>query len=250
MKKDQQVSFQLPRNFSWISILFIALLTGCNGCKKTTECGTWVFNGTASGSGRGSDFNVSSAFTFHPDSCGKACTCDTDCIIQMVVVINMDDWSYEYASDQTGAPARATAEGWAIDQIDGWAYAYYGINNDGTFDNGYNNAGSNGVATTLFDDPQGWPANTLFYALDVTTCYKSAGCQNSILGYYFWSWSIDNTGKPSAFITAPAWKDLDLEFQKAATGWNNWAPTSPSQDEGGGQPILPHAITLPTLTDL
>jgi len=124
----------------------------------------------------------------------------------MVVVINTDDWSYQYASDQTQAPARATANGWAIDQIDGWAYAYYGINNDGTFANIYNNAGSNGVATTLFDDPNGWPANTLFYALDAATCYKSSACQNSILGYYFWSWSIDNTGKPSAFITGPAWK--------------------------------------------
>ena len=168
----------------------------------------------------------------------------------MVWVFNEEDGTNMYASDQSEASARATSNGWTIDQLDGWAYAYYGLNNDGTFDPGYNPPGSNNNATTLFDAPGGYGNNTLFYALDVVSCYNSSMCQNRILGYYFWSWSIDNNGNSSQFIAAPAWKDLDQQFQDAVTGWNNWAPTSPSQDEGGGQPVLPHAVQLPTLTDL
>ena len=57
--------------------------------------------------------------------------------------------------------------------------------------------------------------------------------ENHILGYYFWSWSIDNDGNSTQFIAAPGWKDLDQEFQVAVTGWNNWAPTSAAQDESG-----------------
>jgi hypothetical protein len=168
----------------------------------------------------------------------------------MVWVFNEEDGTNVYASTQSTASARATANGWAIDQLDGWAYAYYGLNNDGTFDPGYNPTGSNNNATTLFDKPGGWPNNTLFYALDVAVCYTSRACQNCILGYYFWSWSIDNNGTSTQFIAAPAWKDLDKEFQDAVTGWNNWAPKSGPEDEGGGQPKLPNAVQLPTLTDL
>jgi len=250
MKKHHRTGGFLPGPAGWILISVLWMLTGCSGCKKTLECGDWVFNGTISGTGTGSNYNISSAFTFNPGNCSKQCTCDTDCIIQMVVVIDLDNMTYKYASDQTAAPLRATAHGWAIDQIDGWAYAYYGINNDGTFAAIYNPPGSNGVPTTLFDAPGGWPANTLFYALDVTTAYRSKTCQNSILGYYFWSWIIDNKGTPSKFINSLAWTGLDTEFQAAVTGWNGWAPGSGPQNEGGGQPILPHAVSLPALTDL
>jgi hypothetical protein len=229
-----------------MSIAGIALVCTLPGCEPTTECGSWAFSGTP---GERS-FSVSAAFTFTPATCGKNCDCQTDCIIQMVWVYNQEDRTYMYASGQPGASARATANGWTIDQLGGWAYAYYGLNNDKTFDNSYNPPGSNNNPTTLFDTPSGWPNNTLFYALDATVCYKSKTCQNRILGYYFWSWSIDNDGKSAQFIVDPAWKDLDAQFQEAVTGWNNWAPTSGPQNQGGGQPVLPNAVPLPTLTDL
>jgi len=232
--------------FRLMSMAGLALICTLPGCQPTEDCGSWTFSGTP---GERS-FNVNAAFDFTPATCGKNCECTTDCIIQMVWVYNEDDQTFIYASDQTGASARATPNGWTIDQIDGWAYAYYGVNNDGTFANNYNPPGSNNNPTTLIDLPGGQPNNTIFYALDVAVCYKSKTCENHILGYYFWSWSIDNEGNSSQFIAAPAWKDLDQEFQAAVTGWNNWAPTTSSQDEGAGQPVLPHAIQLPTLTDL
>ncbi len=64
--------------------------------------------------------------------------------------------------------------------------------------------------------------------MDVAVCVKSdkeGGCNNRILGYYFWSWIIDDKGVGQKFITAPAWKDLDTEFQSAVAAWNKWAPT-------------------------
>jgi hypothetical protein len=227
-----------------VSILIFAL----SGCQPTEECGTWTFSGTPGDH----SFSVVSAFTFDPSKCGKNCTCDTDCIIQMVRIYNKDDGSFMYAGDQPGAPIRATPNGWTIDQLGGWAYGYYGLNNDGvSFDNYYNPPGKNGVATTLRDVPGGWPNNIIFSALDVAVCFKSKTCPNEILGYYYWSWTIDNNGTSAQFIAAPAWQDLNVEFQTAATGWNTWAPTSGSQDEGvSGQPVLPNAVPLPVMSDL
>ncbi len=103
-------------------------------------------------------------------------------------------------------------------------------------------------ANTLFDEPGGWPANTYFHAVDVAVCYGSKSCNNKILGYYFWSYILDNTDTGQKFITAPAWKDLDTEFQSALTAWNNWAPTSGSEDDGTG--TFSHAQTFPALSDL
>jgi hypothetical protein len=216
------------------------------GCTPTTQCGTWAFTGGASGD----SYPVSTAFTFNPGDCGKDCSVQTDCMIQMVSVYDLEDGTYMYASDQTSAPARAVEYGWVIDRIDGNAHGYYGLQNDGTFFSGYNITGANGVATTLFDAPGGWPANTLFYALDAAVSYSSKTCDNSILGYYFWSWISNSSGTVLDFIHGPAWKDLDKTFQDALGGWNAWAPGSPSQNPGGGQPVLPHAVAFPTLTGL
>ena len=223
-----------------------ALAALLSGCKPTTECGSWNFTGTP-----GADnFGVISAFTFTPQNCGSSCSCTTTCIIQMAWVYDFTDGMYVYP---TSAYAdRATPNGWSVDQDDGWAYGYYGLNNDGkTFDNDFNPPGSNNQPTTLYDDPGGQPNNTWFYALDVAVCFTSPSCQNSILGYYFWSWTIDENGKTAQFIVGPAWKGLDTQFQQAVSDWNTWAPTSGSENEGiSGQPTLPHAVPLPSMSDL
>ncbi len=122
-----------------------------------------------------------------------------------------------------------------------------------TLDPTYNPPGSNGTPTTLFDVPSGWPNNTWFAAVDVPTCFQSRTCANNILGYYYWSWTIDNSGTSSQFIVGPAWKDLDSQFQSAVAGWNAWAPTSGPENMGPGypgQPTLPNAVQFPTLSDL
>ena len=168
----------------------------------------------------------------------------------MTWVYDFDEHTNLYAG--SGDAGRATADGWNIDRVDGAGYGYYGLQNDGvTFYSGWNTPGSNGTPNTLFDAPGGWPNNTWFAAVDVATCFQSDTCNNRILGYYYWSWTIDSSGNASEFITAPAWKDLDAEFQSALAAWNAWAPGSGSEDDGfPGDPVLPHAVNFPTLTDL
>jgi hypothetical protein len=238
----------LPKLLLASAVLFACLLPAC---QPTLECGSWAFNGDVTGSGAyQSSFPLSSAFTFNPSNCGSNCNITTDCIIQMVAIYNSDDRDYLYPN--SGQQQRATDNGWSIDQLDGWAYGYYGLNNDGkTFDNSYNPTGSNGNPTTLYDDPSGWPNNSYFYALDAAVSFDTKTCNNRILGYYFWSWTIDNNGTPSKYIIANAWKDLDTEFQSAVSGWNAWAPSQgPQNEQVAGQPIDPHCYPFPTLTDL
>lgn len=232
--------------YTLIALTVVCLLAGCT---PTTECGTWAFNGTPTTADGYPQFPLSSAFTFDPATCGKNCSCTKNCMIQMTWVYNTEDGEYEYPT--SSYEARSTSNGWQIDRVDGAAYGYYGLINDGvTFNTGWNQTGSNGKPNTLFDAPS-WPANHLFYAVDVSVCFTSATCQNSIQGYYFWSWFIDNNGTPSTFITAPAWKDLDAQFQSALSAWNTWAPSSGSENDGfPGDPTLAHAVAFPTLADL
>jgi hypothetical protein len=84
--------------------------------------------------------------------------------------------------------------------------------------------------------------------VDVAVCNNSRTCNDRILGYYFWSYILDANDVGQKFITAPAWKDLDAEFQNALVAWNNWAPTSGTENDGTG--TLPHAVPFPTLSDL
>lgn len=213
------------------------------GCQATQECGTWTFSGTPSGT----TFPLTDTFTFNPANCGKSCECSQDPIIQMTWVYNEDQHMNLYASNQPQG-TRSDANGWAIDQLNGWAYAYYSLQNNGTFAAVYGLPGSNGTPSALNDTPGGWPANTFFYAVDVPVCYSSKTCQNKILGYYFWSYILDSNDVGQKFITAPAWKDLDAEFQSALTAWNNWAPTSGTENDGTG--TFPNAIQFPALSDL
>ena len=213
------------------------------GCQNTQECGTWSFSGTPSGN----TFPLTTAFTFNPATCGKNCTCNQDPIIQMVFVYDATNHMNLYASDQPQG-TRSDAHGWSIDQINGWAYAYYSLQNNGKFSATYGSPGSNGKASTLVDAPSGWGANTYFYAVDVPVCYSSQTCQNRILGYYFWSYILDNNDQGQKWVIGPAWKGLDTEFQDAVAAWNAWAPTSGSENDGTA--TLPHAVALPALSNL
>jgi hypothetical protein len=244
-----------PLMFCGLAML-ACLISGClTACQPTLECGNWTFTGTPNTLASPSDsFPLSSSFVFNPANCGKQCQCTTDAMIQMVRVFDVDEQMFLAGSGES--TVWSDANGWMIDQqpFFGWASGYYGENNDGSFDPTYNVVGSNGTPNTLKDAPGGWGASTIFYALDVAVCVKSdkeGGCNNRILGYYFWSWIIDDKGVGQKFITAPAWKDLDTEFQSAVAAWNKWAPTSGPVGGGStGQTLETHAFPFPTLSDL
>jgi len=218
------------------------------GCTPTINCGSWVFKGTVNGD----SLPLSSAFTFTPSTCGSRCDVQIDAMIQMVRVYDANDQMFLAGSGES--TEWADADGWMIDQqpLIGWAEGYYGLNNDGTtFDSAYNAVGSNGTPNTLFDDPGGWGPNTYFSAVDVAVCFKGDSCQNRILGYYFWSFFDDSSGNVLKFVTAPAWQDLNTEFQSAVASWNKWAPSSGPVGGGStGQILVPHAVPFPTLSDL
>lgn len=231
-----------------------AMLWLLSACTPSQQCGTWNFSGSTSGNPFTS--SLSSAFTFNPAACGKSCTCNIDAMIQMVRVYDIADQTFEYPS--SSYYNRENPYGWSIDQSDGWAYAYYGLNNDGSsFDSGFNQVGGNGTPNTLYDGPYGQSANSEFWAVDVAVCFRSSMCSNKMLGNYFWAFSVDPSGNASQFSSAPGWTGLESEFQSTVTAWNTWAPTSGPEDESAsgpfpvpGQPTLPHAVPLPALSDL
>ncbi|MGD0814817.1 MAG: hypothetical protein ABSA83_14520 [Verrucomicrobiota bacterium] len=243
----------VPGFIPWKFGALLVLAGLLSGCQPTLECGTWTFTGSPNTAASPYDsFPLSSAFVFTPATCTNICDCNIDAMIQMVSVYDADEKMFLAGNGES--LAWADTNGWMIDQtaLGGWAEGYYGLNNDGsTFDTVFNTVGGNGTANTLFDAPGGWGPNTFFYAVDVAVCFQSSTCPNRILGYYFWSWIIDTNGVGQKFITAPAWKDLDTEFQGAVQSWNDWAPTSGPLGGGStGEILVPHAIPFPPLSDL
>jgi hypothetical protein len=243
---------KFPRFLSLAAVATVAAALVCwlSGCTPTLNCGTWAFNVTVQSNPDA--FPLSSAFTFTPATCGQSCSVDSDAMIQITWVYDTVSRTNIYASG-VGDEARHDANGWNIDRVDGEAYGWYGLTNDGsTFYSGWNTPGANNTANTLFDRPGGWPNNTWFYAVDAAVCFRSSTCQNKILGYYFWSWTIDNNGNAAQFITAPAWENLNVEFQSALASWNTWAPTSGTEAGVGfpGEPSVTHAVVFPAMSDL
>ena len=232
-----------PAKFAVLAGVVFSLALFMTACQPTLECGAWNFSGTPSGN----SFPLTSAFTFNTSTCSGNCQNIQDVMIQMTWVYDEDEHKNLYASDQPQG-GRSDADGWNIDRVDGAAHGYYGLQNNGTFYTGWNVPGGNGTANTLYDEPGGWPANTYFYAVDVAVCYDSKDCNNKITGYYFWSYILDQNDVGQKFITAPAWKDLDTEFQSALAAWNTWAPTSGTENDGTGTES--HAIAFPALSDL
>ena len=250
-----------------LNIVFgtLLFLSGCS--PYTEECGGWSFVGNVPSITSGM-YIVTNSFQFSPSTtCGKNCNCDTDCMIQMVFVYTGTEQSNVFAgsaeSDSTfrttgGSASDGQATGWFIDRLDGYGYGYYGLLNDGqTFDQG-DPPGNNNKATILNDQPGYYNSdyvaipNVFFAAVDVAVCFKTNTCaSNSILGYYYWSWSTDENGNTSAVYNGPAWVGLDTQFQNAVAAWNMWAPTSGPETAGSPMfPSLPHAVCFPRMADL
>ena len=233
------------------SIAAVALLAGLGGCGTAEECGSWLYS-PASSTGSGGFFPaLSSAFTFTPKTCGKSCDVQTDAQIQVVWVYDRDSGTFLYP---TSSYMNRNSGGATVDRVDGEAYGWYSLINDGaTFAPFWNTTGSNGTPTTLFDKPQ-WPGYTdiSFSSIDAAVCFKSDTCKNRILGYYFWSWLVDGSGNVSEFLNTPAFDFDETTFQNAVAAWNAWAPTSGTESGTSGlpEPSLPNAVNLPSMSDL
>lgn len=207
-----------------VPLLFLA---SCNQlCVPVPKCGDFTFTGNKVDTPDNNGLDMNLRFDFHPASCGSGCTCNPVCYLQIVRTVDLEALVYIYPSAEK--QDRANAEGWYIDRIEGRIWGYYGRNNDGSFA-GNLTPGSDTTPTTLFDGPRRPEAEPWiqiwWQAVSVPVCIQAgSGCENKLLGYYFWSWTVNNAGVVNGPIDAVAWKSLDAEIPSAVAGWNAQAP--------------------------
>jgi hypothetical protein len=193
--------------------------TGCGA--QTAPCGTFRFASTPDPA---SDLKATVDFSFTPDVCGVACTCDEVVYVQIVRVVDMDTGAFIAPNSEQGdrivtGQAEATLNGWAIDRIDNRVWGYYGRRNDGSFVNV--TIGSNTTAATLLDRPS-VPPNTSFEAVSVPTCISAgATCLARALGAYYWMYAVDSAGTASDPFDEIAVTWMQTAFDRAVTEWNN-----------------------------
>jgi hypothetical protein len=206
--------------------LFLLIAMVFSACKPTRRCGVFTFNGTVND---GADLNslpMSLSFDFNPAACGSSCNCSPVGYIQIVRNYDLDDGTYIYPTSEK--EDRATAYGWYIDRVEGRKWGYYGMNDNGTFAS-YLTPGSATTNAVLGDEPARSEAepwiNFWWQAVSAPVCIQaSSSCSNRLLGYYFWSWRVDQSGHVPAPFHANAWKELDTEVKNAISEWNIQAP--------------------------
>ena len=206
--------------------IIIAGILCITSCTKIDPCGSFAFTGTAfSGASNGITMNLH--FAFLPGNCSSSCNTNTICYIQMVRTYNFREGTYSYISEEH--QARAIEYGWYIDRLTGRNWGYYGRNNDGSFA-GNLTPGNNTNETILFDQParSGSSHNIWWQAVSAPVSIDGGAnsCNNNFLGYYFWSWIIDDTGTTtnSDILHAVAWENLQNTMDAAVAAWNAQAP--------------------------
>jgi hypothetical protein len=210
----------------WQLGLLLLVLSALPACTPLRPCGTFSFTGTIADTSSQNGINMNLSFDFDPGVCGSRCSCNPVCYIQIVRTVDMENFTYLYPSSEK--QGRATANGWYIDRLEGKKWGYYGRNDDGTFASTLD-PGSDTAPTVLFDAPmrpelEPW-INIWWEAVSVPVCIQDgSGCQNELLGYYFWSWLVNNAGTVTGIIDAIAWEHLDQEVDQAVAQWNVQAP--------------------------
>ena len=207
--------------------ILVLLMASCNDlCTRIPKCGNFSFNGTKFDTSSSNGLDMSLGFDFNPGDCGSRCTCNLVCYIQIVRTVDMETFTYVYPSAEK--QDRATANGWYIDRLEGKKWGYYGRNDDGSFA-GNLIPGSDVNVATLLDGPrrpedEPW-LNIWWQAVSTPVCIQqNSGCENKLLGYYFWSWFASDTGVVNGPIDAIAWQPLEGEVDLAVTRWNAQAP--------------------------
>jgi len=208
-------------------VLFVIFSAVFAACTPINPCGTFAFQGTANDTSTSNGITMSLSFDFDPAVCNSNCTTNTIAYIQMVRTYNLSDGTYSYISEEH--QARAIAYGWYVDRLTGRVWGYYGRNNDGTFASNLT-PGNNTTNAVLFDAPARpdsmrniwWQAVSAPVSIDG----GANSCNNNFLGYYYWSWLVDDAGHVTndSIIDVVAWEDLHLTMDDAVAAWNAQAP--------------------------
>jgi hypothetical protein len=180
---------------------------------------------------------VSIGFTFHPEACGAApCRCQRVVFVQAIRFTLPPRVIKQPHAEQTNRMTRNETpifDGWAIDTSEHAIYPYYGMENDGSFLFDPINPslfklteGSTGSRAVLRDSPFSteWEPYSI-EAISVPVCIDSQStCNNRILGYYTWGWTVPDNNKPDSirFFHNPAATDLYVQaFDLAVQAWND-----------------------------
>jgi len=208
-------------------LLLAVALPGVIAC--TQPCGEFELNDrgirdTSTQNGWEMDLD----FDFEPVACGEDCACNKVCFVQIVRSVDQEDGTYLYPSSEKAD--RATSAGFYLDRLAGRIWGYYGRNDDGSFA-GTVTTGSDTTTANLYDFPKRGESEPwldfIWMAITVPVCIDNptSGCNNHLLGYYEWAWSVDDAGTVPwtiHFISPQGWKD---DFDDAVAEWNAQAPS-------------------------
>jgi hypothetical protein len=200
-----------------------------SSCERIQPCGNFTFTGNTFANGSSNGLNMNLSFAFDPAACGKpACDAPKICYIQMVRTYDFDEGTFSYISEEH--QARAIEYGWYIDRLTGKKWGYYGRNDDGSFASTLS-PGNNNTPAVLFDSPSRpssmagiwWQAVSASVSIDA----GNSSCNNNLLGYYYWSWIVNQDGTISDdnIIQLVARENLHLVLDAAISAWNTQAPS-------------------------
>lgn len=196
------------------------------GCQPIPPCGEFTFTGAVVDTAAQNGVDMDVSFDFDPGECEFDCACDLVCYVQIVRTVDLNDGTYHYPS--TEKADRATADGWYLDRLAGRIWGYYGRYDDGTFAASLD-TGSDVDPAILYDSPRRGEAEPWlgiwWQAVSVPVCIdEDSDCENQLLGYYFWSWWVDDDGNVPGIIDTIAWEPQDEDFDEAVDEWNAQAP--------------------------
>lgn len=204
-------------------MVFLIILAGC---VVVEACGAFSFTGTESDTSTRNGIDMNISFDFNPGTCGSTCTCDPVAYIQIVRTVDFDTFAYLYPSSEK--EDRATSEGWYLDRLAGRIWGYYGRFDNGTFASSLD-TGTEADPAILYDSPrrsesEPW-LGIWWQAVSVPVCIEAgSGCENNLLGYYFWSWLVNDGGTVTGILDWVAGPTLADAVDDGVAEWNTQAP--------------------------
>ena len=191
----------------------------------------------------GAEYQVQ--FKFQPEDCNKSCACEQIAYVQIARVVLKDGTYWDDGSHETSMVRDVKNEsgeddpelnGWFIDNWWWEKYGYYARYSDGSFEKEYIRPGDNKQSPKLpawiFDKPGDIAINSLVEFVDAPVCLDSGAiCNNKLLGYSRWWFTIGNGAYPQKiegpYFTLDPQSDTLRALKKsvdlAAKQWNDTA---------------------------